>query len=57
MAALSMMTSEKFMFTNAKEIISRAISLTTFNFSRKTSIETDALKVGVAYMLRQTDDK
>jgi hypothetical protein len=42
-------------FDKAKEICRKAISLTTFDFDRQTSIETDASKVGVAYMLKQTD--
>lgn len=44
-------------FNKAKEIISKAISLTMFDFNHDTSIETDTSKVGVAYMLRQSDDK
>ena len=42
-------------FNKAKEIVSQAIALTTFDFTRQTSIQTDASKVGVAYMLKQTD--
>ena len=67
MASLSAMTSNNAQwvwlpihtheFNKVKEICSNAISLTTFDFSRQTSIETDASKVGVDYMLKQTDDK
>jgi hypothetical protein len=44
-------------FNKAKEIYSNAISLTTFDFNCQTSIETDTSKVGIAYMLKQTDNK
>ena len=65
MTNLSQMTSDKQMFVwlskhteefdRAKEMISAVISLTIFDFQRRTFVQTDARKIGVGFLMYQLD--
>jgi len=65
MTNLSQITSDKQMFVwlskhteefnRVKEMISAAISLTSFDFQRRTFVQTDASNIGVGFLMYQLD--